>query len=222
MSTARLRITLAQLNLVVGDIAGNIERVRAAACQARDESEASERSTVLGFTFVTLELTIHIVNRGGSTGSIYLDLPSEGTVSDSRWTNPEEPLRYRMNVPDGASAVRILRPSAEETLSLSVQLWPEIEHRHGNVQGNCTLKRLQTASAFAQYLTSGLLGPFTLPDTELNNPEYLTFEVEITRNRNPLGFQPVEETDRILADWQRVRDVGIKEFIRQSGSQPAR
>ena len=40
MPSAKLRIALAQLNLMVGDIAGNTERVIAAACQARDESKA--------------------------------------------------------------------------------------------------------------------------------------------------------------------------------------
>lgn len=172
-------------------------------------------STVLGFTCVTLELTIHIVNRGRSTRSIHLELPFEGTVSDPRWAIPEEPLRYRMNVPDGGSAVRTLRPSAEETLSLNVQLWPEIEYSHGDVQGDHTLRRLRTASAFVQYLTSEPLGPFVLPDTELNNPKRLAFEVQITRNRNLLGFQPIKEMDQIWADWQRVRDVGIKESLRQ-------
>jgi NAD+ synthase (glutamine-hydrolysing) len=40
MPSAKLRIALAQLNLMVGDIAGNTERVIAAACRARDESKA--------------------------------------------------------------------------------------------------------------------------------------------------------------------------------------
>ena len=172
-------------------------------------------STVLGFDSVTLEFTVHLINRSDSTRSIHLELSSERRLSDSRWPNLEEPLRYQMKVPKGASAVRIdLRPSAEETLVLRVQLWPEIARSYGSVQGDRTLRYLQTTSAFAQYLTSGSLGPFTLPDTDLNNPEHLTFELEITRNRNLLGFQPVEAMDQILADWQRVRDVGIKELER--------
>ncbi|HYY16554.1 MAG TPA: nitrilase-related carbon-nitrogen hydrolase, partial [Gammaproteobacteria bacterium] len=50
MPGAKLHIALAQLNLMVGDIAGNTERVIAVACQARDEI----RADLIAFPELTL------------------------------------------------------------------------------------------------------------------------------------------------------------------------